>query len=116
MSRTAGCRLADVHKAGQLSWPATRADRGVYLGNASCALPDVDIATRFSVTLLDGFTLRSGDSSAPPSGEVTHGLQRLVAYLCLSGRPTRTAVAGRLWPDVPEEQAHASLRSTLWRL
>ena len=35
----------------------------------------------------------------------------------ISIRATRlTAVAGRLWPDVREEQAQASLRSALWRL
>jgi DNA-binding SARP family transcriptional activator len=44
------------------------------------------------------------------------GVQRLVAHLCLSGRPARTAIAGHLWPDVPEEHAHGSLRSALWRL
>jgi DNA-binding SARP family transcriptional activator len=88
----------------------------VYQGGAGWALADVDIATRFSVTLLDGFTLRSGDGSEPRLGEMPRGLQRLVAYLCLSGRPARTAVAGQLWPDVPELQAQSSLRSTLWRL
>ncbi|WP_269194103.1 AfsR/SARP family transcriptional regulator [Blastococcus sp. VKM Ac-2987] len=36
--------------------------------------------------------------------------------MCLSHRPTRTAMAGRLWPDVPEDHAHGSLRSALWRL
>jgi DNA-binding SARP family transcriptional activator len=44
------------------------------------------------------------------------GAQRLVAHLCLSGRPARAAIAGHLWPDVPEDHALGSLRSTLWRL
>ena len=45
------------------------------------------------------------------------GSQRLVAFLALQGRPmTRTATAGALWPDAPEAQAHASLRSAIWRL
>ena len=39
-----------------------------------------------------------------------------MAHLCLSGRPPRAAIAGHLWPDVPEDHAHGSLRSALWRL
>ncbi|SEK59037.1 transcriptional activator domain-containing protein [Blastococcus sp. DSM 46786] len=39
-----------------------------------------------------------------------------MAHVCLSGRPPRAAIAGHLWPDVPEEHAHGSLRSALWRL
>jgi DNA-binding SARP family transcriptional activator len=39
-----------------------------------------------------------------------------VARLCLAGRPARSAIAGELWPDVPEEHAQGSLRSALWRL
>ena len=69
------------------------------------------------VGLLDGFTLRPGAGPArAAAGELPRGAQRLVAYLCLSRRPARPAVAGTLWPDVGEEQAHASLRSALWRL
>ncbi|MCV2489189.1 bacterial transcriptional activator domain-containing protein [Geodermatophilus sp. YIM 151500] len=49
-------------------------------------------------------------------GDLPRGVQRLVAFLCLFDRPTRTAVAGQLWPEAPEGQAHASLRSALWRL
>jgi DNA-binding SARP family transcriptional activator len=69
------------------------------------------------ITLIGGFTLRSGSWRPGPGGaELPPGVQRLVVRLCLSGRPARTAVAGDLWPEVPEEQAHASLRSALWRL
>jgi len=70
-------------------------------------------ATR--VGLLDGFTLRTAGS---PGGrdDVPRGVQRLVALVGLSGRPGRSAVAGQLWGDVSEEQAHGSLRSALWRL
>jgi DNA-binding SARP family transcriptional activator len=43
--------------------------------------------------------------------------QHLIAFLALQGRPmTRDAAAGALWPDVSEAQAHASLRSAIWRL
>ena len=69
------------------------------------------------VTLLDGFSLSLGQGSPPPPAEaLPRGVQRLVAHLCLSGRPPRAAIAGQLWPDVPEDHACASLRSALWRL
>src|SRR5215210_6471783 len=77
----------------------------------------MDVATAPRVTLLDGFTVQLGEGGLEAEvGDLPHGVQRLVAHLCLSGRPTRTAIAGRLWPDVPEEHAHGSLRSALWRL
>jgi DNA-binding SARP family transcriptional activator len=69
------------------------------------------------VSLLDGFALRAGGRRP---GAIVDGLprsvQRLVAHVALSGRPARAAIAGQLWPDVPDEQALGSLRSTLWRL
>ncbi|MER5427942.1 BTAD domain-containing putative transcriptional regulator [Streptomyces sp. NPDC002588] len=42
--------------------------------------------------------------------------QRLLAFLGLRKRATRTVTAGTLWPDVTEEHAHGSLRTALWRL
>ncbi len=69
------------------------------------------------VTLLDGFRLEvPGRHQRSAGDELPRGVQRLVAHLCLSHRPTRTATAGQLWPDVPEDHAHGSLRSALWRL
>jgi DNA-binding SARP family transcriptional activator len=69
------------------------------------------------VRLLDGFSLRVGDLlSDGTRDDLPRGGQRLVAFLCLSRRPARSAVAGQLWPDVPEKQAHGSLRSALWRV
>lgn len=69
------------------------------------------------VTLLDGFGVLlpgrerwSGDEDLPPA------VQRLVALVCLCRRPSRVSTAGRLWPDVAEDHAQGSLRSTLWRL
>jgi DNA-binding SARP family transcriptional activator len=44
------------------------------------------------------------------------GAQRLIAHLSLCGRPGRGAIAGQLWPDVPEAHAYGSLRSALWRV
>ncbi|WHT17514.1 BTAD domain-containing putative transcriptional regulator [Crossiella sp. CA-258035] len=43
--------------------------------------------------------------------------RRLLAYLALRGHPVSRAVtAAQLWPDLPAQRAHASLRTTLWRL
>ncbi len=72
---------------------------------------------RSRLTLLGEFSLRVGRGPGDPlASELPRGVQRLVAHLGLSGRVDRTVVAGRLWPDVAEERAHASLRSALWRL
>src|SRR4051812_2977118 len=69
------------------------------------------------VTLLDGFALELAPLHAPSDQpDLPHGVQRLVAHLGLSTRSIRAAVAGILWPDVPEEHAQGSLRSALWRL
>jgi DNA-binding SARP family transcriptional activator len=69
------------------------------------------------VTLLDGFGLEvPGRQRRSTADDLPRGVQRLVAHLCLSPRPTRTATAGQLWPDVPDDHAHGSLRSALWRL
>ncbi len=75
----------------------------------------MDVACRPRVTLLDGFSLRVGPEPHTVEG-LPHGVQRLLAHVCLCGRSARTAIAGHLWPDVPEPQAHGSLRSALWRL
>src|SRR5829696_7301952 len=69
------------------------------------------------VTLLDGFGVHaSATDPRRAAGDLPHAVQRLVAHLCLSGRPPRSALAGQLWPDVSEGRAHGSLRSALWRL
>ncbi len=76
-----------------------------------------DPAAAPRVTLLDGFSLRSrGRRWEEIAGDMPRGAQRLVAHLCLSGRPARAAIAGHLWPDAPENHAMGRLRSTLWRL
>ncbi|SFT86558.1 DNA-binding transcriptional activator of the SARP family [Geodermatophilus amargosae] len=69
------------------------------------------------VTLLDGFSVRAGRAAGQPvPEELPRSVQRVVAHVCLAGRPARAAVSGDLWPDVPEDRAQASLRSALWRL
>jgi DNA-binding SARP family transcriptional activator len=44
------------------------------------------------------------------------GTQRLMAFLALRGPAHRSLVAGTLWPEVPEPQALASLRTGVWRV
>jgi DNA-binding SARP family transcriptional activator len=69
------------------------------------------------VSLLDGFTLHlDGTGHLMAAAEVPRGVQRLIAHVSLYRRRPRTLVAGHLWPNVPEENAHGSLRSALWRL
>jgi DNA-binding SARP family transcriptional activator len=69
------------------------------------------------VVLLDGFSLHVDVAELGGTAvDLPRGVQRLIAYLGLSRRPARTAVAGALWPDVPEALAHSSLRSSLCRL
>src|SRR4051794_32959472 len=63
--------------------------------------------------LLDGFSLTCDGMPVA----VPRSAQRLLAFLALHPHPLRRAhVAGSLWLDSPEERAHASLRSALWRL
>ncbi len=67
---------------------------------------------RVELRLLNGFeVLRDGEPISLPMT-----VQRLVAFLAFQERPVqRVYVAGKLWLDVPEERAFASLRTALWR-
>ena len=77
----------------------------------------MDRARATRVALLDGFALEVvGAAVGCPADELPRGAQRLIAHLGLCGRPARGAIAGQLWPDVPEDHAHGSLRSALWRV
>ncbi|GAB3344853.1 AfsR/SARP family transcriptional regulator [Modestobacter lapidis] len=77
----------------------------------------MDLASATRVALLDGFALERTHAGAPAAGnDLPHSAQRLIAHLSLFGHPGRSAIAGQLWPDVPEEHAHGSLRSALWRV
>jgi len=65
------------------------------------------------LSLLGAFELFDNADSVVLSG----GSQRLLAFVALQGRPvSRDTVAEALWPDGSEAQAHASLRSAIWRL
>lgn len=48
--------------------------------------------------------------------ELCRNAQRLLAFVGLRGRASRTVLAGILWPEVTEEHARGSLRTTLWKL
>lgn len=76
----------------------------------------MDRALSKRVGLLDGFSVHLTGAGPDSSPDLPRAVQRLIAHLSLSRRPTRTATAGQLWPDVSEEHAHGSLRSTLWRV
>jgi len=77
----------------------------------------MDGAPPARVVLLGGFAVElQGAESGSTLADLPHGVGRVVAYLALADRPTRAAVAGHLWSEVPEERALGSLRSALWRL
>lgn len=62
--------------------------------------------------LLEGFALEDAETQI----ELPVGMQRLLAFLALCGPTHRCVVAGTLWPEVPESQALASLRTGMWRM
>jgi DNA-binding SARP family transcriptional activator len=51
------------------------------------------------------------------AAELSPTSRRVLSYLALAGQPSsRSALAGSLWPGVPEDRALARLRTSLWRL
>jgi DNA-binding SARP family transcriptional activator len=73
--------------------------------------------TRTCITrlaLIDGVSVELDNGFSATS--LPNGVQRFVALIGLSGRPGRSAVAGQLWPEVPEDHAQHRLRTTLWRV
>jgi DNA-binding SARP family transcriptional activator len=62
--------------------------------------------------LLGQFRLELGTETV----ELCRNEQRLLAYLALRRRVSRTVLAGTLWPEVTEGHARGSLRTTLWKL
>jgi len=72
-----------------------------------------DRTAGWRLKLLQAFELRHDGQTV----ELPIGVQRLLAFLAVLGRPARrTFVAGTLWPDSSEQHANGSLRSALWRL
>jgi DNA-binding SARP family transcriptional activator len=70
-------------------------------------------ADGLGLRLLDGFELcTSGQTRSLPANA-----QRVLAYLAIRGRTqARATLAGRLWEEVPQDCALASLRTALWRI
>ncbi|MET7296679.1 BTAD domain-containing putative transcriptional regulator [Streptomyces griseoloalbus] len=62
--------------------------------------------------LLGEFRLELGTDMV----ELCRNGQRLLAFMGLRGRVSRTVLAGTLWPEATEEHARGSLRTTLWKL
>ncbi|MFF3286766.1 BTAD domain-containing putative transcriptional regulator [Streptomyces sp. NPDC003023] len=62
--------------------------------------------------LLGQFRLQCGTEPV----ELGRNGQRLLAFMGMRGRASRTVLAGTLWPEVTEERARGSLRTTLWKL
>jgi DNA-binding SARP family transcriptional activator len=48
--------------------------------------------------------------------ELCRNGQRVLAFVALRRRVSRSVLAGTLWPEVTEEHARGSLRTTLWKL
>src|SRR3954469_19580031 len=71
------------------------------------------VTVRARLTLLRSFGLACDGCPVP----LPPSAQRVLAFVALHERPVgRAYVAGSLWLDAPEERAHASLRSALWRI
>jgi DNA-binding SARP family transcriptional activator len=66
-------------------------------------------ASRLQLRLFGCFDVRVEDHSV----EIARREQRLLAFLALRGRRSRSYVAGILWPDTPEHRALASLRAAV---
>ena len=70
-------------------------------------------ADDLGLRLLDGFELHAAGQPRP----LPANAQRVLAYLALRGRTQgRATVAGRLWEEVSQDCALASLRTALWRI
>lgn len=68
--------------------------------------------SRVRLRLLGGFAVVVDGQRVelPPAAE------RLVAFLGLMGRSTRSRAAGTLWPDSSQDRAAACLRTAIWRV
>src|SRR5262245_20171506 len=70
---------------------------------------------RLQLALLGG--LRIEQNGTPLTELAPHKGQALLCYLAVTGRPhSRAALAGLLWPEQPEADARANLRTVLSKL
>ncbi|MGY3848876.1 AfsR/SARP family transcriptional regulator [Streptomyces hydrogenans] len=72
----------------------------------------MNVTPSAQLRLLGPFRLERGGRSI----ELCRNGQRLLALLSLRESVPRTVLAGTLWPEVTEEHARGSLRTTLWKL
>jgi DNA-binding SARP family transcriptional activator len=69
---------------------------------------------RIEISILGAFAVRVGKSRFSVT---SRGSQRLLVFLALHDRIlTRVAIAGTMWPEVSDEKAGVSLRSSLSRM
>lgn len=82
--------------------------------NAICGpFPALIAGRAYRLRLFGGFELRHGSQVL----NIPLSLQRLLGFLALHDRPLpRCFVAETLWPETGSSQAHANLRTLLWRL
>jgi len=81
--------------------------------NALATQPASSQSGRLELSLIGGFQLVGGDVPVALGG----ASQRLIGFVALQERPiSRAATAYALWPEASEAQAHASLRSAIWRM
>jgi len=58
-----------------------------------------------------------GGMGLHPLSRLSLPARRLLAYLAIKGKAvSRSAAAGELWPDCPEEASRANLRRALWQV
>lgn len=73
------------------------------------------MASELRLTFLGGFAATV--DGEPVAGLTSHKAQALLCYLAVTGRAhSRPALAGLLWPDIPEANARMNLRKDLARL
>jgi DNA-binding SARP family transcriptional activator len=65
-----------------------------------------------SLTLLGGFSLLIERQPV----DVPVSAQKLLGLLGIRGPMSRSRIAGTLWPEVAEDRAMASLRTSIWRI
>lgn len=70
------------------------------------------VSASLRLRLLGQFRLELGTETV----ELCRNGQRLLAFMGLRGRVSRTVLAGTLWPEVTEGHARGSLRTALWKL
>ncbi len=78
-------------------------------------IAEISMEDKLQLALLGG--LRIEQNGAPLTELAPHKGQALLCYLAVTGRPhSRAALAGLLWPQLPEADARTNLRTVLSKL